>query len=56
MVPNRSNFDTLAIELKRYEFKYSIIALVETNEGSEIKDLYQLTNYRSFYQEKMLSY
>ena len=47
---NKSNFDTLAIELKCYEF--SIIALAETNEDSEIKDLYQLTNYRSFYQEK----
>ena len=49
---NKSNFDTLAIELKRYEFEFSIIALAETNKGSEIKDLYQLTNYRSFYQEK----
>ena len=45
---NKSNFDTFAIELKRYEFEFSIIALAETNEGSEIKDLYQLTNYRSF--------
>ena len=49
---NKSNFDTLAIELKCYEFEFSIIALAETNEGSEIKDLYQLTNYRSFCQEK----
>ena len=38
---NKSNFDTLAIELKCYEFEFSIIALAETNEGSEIKDLYQ---------------
>ena len=49
---NESNFDTPATELKRYEFEFSIIALAETNEGSEIKNLYQLTNYRNFYQEK----
>ena len=53
VIMNKLNFDTLAVELKRYEFEFSIIALAETNEGSEIKDLYQLTNYRSFYQEKL---
>ena len=33
---------TLAIELKRYEFEFPIIAIAETNEGSDIKDLNQL--------------
>ena len=50
---NKSNFDTLAIELKRFEFEFSIIALAETNEGPEMKNLYQLTNYEPFYQEKI---
>ena len=49
---NKSNFDSLAIELQRYEFEFSIIALAETNIGPEMRDMYQLTNYESFYQEK----
>ena len=37
---NKSNFDTLAIYIQRYE----------------IKNLYKLTNYDSFYQEKVNAY
>ena len=50
---NKSNFDTLAIDIQRYDFEFSIIALAETNEGPEMKNLYKLTNYDSFYQEKV---
>ena len=50
---NKTNFDTLAIEMKRFDFEFSIIALAETNEGPDMKNLYQLTNYESFYQEKI---
>ena len=52
---NKSNFDTLAIDLQRYGFEFSIIALAETNEGPEMKEMYQITNYESFYQEKVKS-
>ena len=50
---NKSNFDTLAIEMRRFEFEFSIIALAETNEGPDMKNLYQLTNYEPFYQDKV---
>ena len=50
---NKANFDTLAIEMKRFNFEFSIIALAETNEGPEMKNLYPLDNYESFYQEKI---
>ena len=43
----------LAIDIQRYDFEFSIIALAETNEGPEMKNLYKLTNYDSFYQEKV---
>ena len=46
---NKANFDTLAIEMKRFNFEFSIIALAETNEGPEMKNLYPLDNYESFY-------
>ena len=47
---NKSNFDPLALELKRYSNKFSIIALAETNIDPELSSLYQLTGYNSFYQ------
>ena len=47
---NKSNFDSLAIELQNYKAKFSVIALAETNESSEASELYQLTGYNSFYQ------
>jgi hypothetical protein len=51
---NRSNFDTLAIESRRYSnHKFSVIALSETNEGPESSNLYPLSGYNSFYQNTM---
>ncbi|KAL5258808.1 hypothetical protein ACHWQZ_G009312 [Mnemiopsis leidyi] len=47
---NKSNFDSLALELKRYNHKFSIIAIAETNTSPEQSSLYQLTGYNSFYQ------
>ena len=47
---NKSNFDSLALETKRFNNKFSIIALAETNVGPELSSLYQLTGYNSFYQ------
>ena len=44
---NKSNFDPLALELKRYSNKFSIIALAETNIDPELSSLYQLTGYSS---------
>ena len=47
---NKSNFDQLAIELNRYNNKFSIIGLAETNVGPELSSLYQIAGYNSFYQ------
>ena len=47
---NKSNFDSLVLELKRYNNKFSIVALAETNVGPELSNLYQLPGYNSFYQ------
>ena len=48
---NKSNFDSLAIEICRFKTKFSIIALAETNEDPDTSNLYQLTGYNSFYQQ-----
>ena len=50
---NKSYFYTLAIDIQRYGLEFSIIGLAETNEGPEMKNLYKLTNYDSFYEEKV---
>ena len=50
---NKSNFDTMCIDLRRYHKKFSIIALAETNIGPELSSLYQLTEYNSFYQSTL---
>ena len=47
---NKSNFDSLVLESKRYSNKFSVIALAETNIGPELSSLYQLSGYTSFYQ------
>lgn len=49
---NASNFDELSIELKQLEHQYSVLGLAETNIDQSHKDLYQLQNYKSFYQSK----
>ncbi|KAL5270292.1 hypothetical protein ACHWQZ_G001136 [Mnemiopsis leidyi] len=48
---NASNFDTLLVELERFTHKFSIIALAETNTDQQLKNLYQIPGYNSFYQE-----
>ena len=50
---NKSNFDTMCVDLRRYHKKFSIIALAETNIGPELSGLYQLTEYNSFYQSTL---
>ena len=52
---NRSNFDSLVMELQSYVGSFSIIALAETNVGPEMKDLYILNGYESFYQDTFCS-
>ena len=52
---NKSNFDSLVMELQSYVGRFSIIALAETNEGPEMKDLYILDGYESFYQDTFCS-
>ena len=50
---NQSNFDTMCIDLHRYQHKFSVIALAETNAGPEMSSLYQLSEYNSFYQSTL---
>ena len=48
---NKSNFDTLAIETRRYKRKFSVIALAETNTEKELGNIFQLDGYNSYYQD-----
>ena len=48
---NRSNFDAFASEIHQLEQKFSIIGLAETNTDPSNKNLYQLDDYNSFYQD-----
>ena len=50
---NKSNFDTLASELHCFGEKFSFIGLAETNVDSQHKDLYKLTNYNNYYNDKL---
>ena len=50
---NSSNFDELSIELNQLKHKFSVIGLAETNTDPSHKDLFQLHNYKSFYQDKI---
>ncbi len=47
---NGSNFDNFSVELKRYNFEFSIIGIAETNTDEALKDLYQIPQNNSFYQ------
>lgn len=49
---NRTNFDTLSIELQRLQFRFPIIGLAETNVNIDDSSVYQLDGYKSFYQDK----
>ena len=49
---NKSNFDSLIVELDRMKHTFSVIGLAETNVGHEESPVYKLPNYNSFYQNK----
>ena len=48
---NKSNFDTFAVELERHDHTFSVIGLAETNTMSSQKNLFQLNDYNSYYQD-----
>ena len=48
---NKSNFDEFAILLKQIKQEFSVIGLAETNIEAELKNLYPLEGYNSFYQD-----
>ena len=47
---NKTNFNSLLVDLKRIDHKFSVIALAETNIDSELSGLFQIPDYTSFYQ------
>ena len=49
---NKSNFDEFAILAQQLKHNFSVIGLAETNIDPTNRDLYPLSNYNSFYQEK----
>ena len=50
---NQSNFDEFQIEMNQIKHNFSVIGLAETNSDIAHKNLYNLPNYNSFYQEKI---
>ena len=46
----KSNFNTFCVELKRIKHEFSVIGLAETNIEPELKSLYNISGYCSFYQ------
>ena len=50
---NSSNFDSFASEISKLNCNLSAIGIAETNINSDQKQLYQLTNYNSFYSDKL---
>ena len=48
---NKSNFDEFVVLTEQLEKKISVIGLAETNVSPELKNLYPIEGYRSFYQE-----
>ena len=47
---NSTNFDLFLVELQRFNHEFSIIGLAETNSSPELKDLYCISKYTSYYQ------
>ena len=47
---NKTNFNSFCIELKRIEHTFPVIGLAETNIDPELKNLYHIPGYNSFYQ------
>ena len=50
---NKSNFDQFSVELSTIEHKFSVIGIAETNTSPENKNLYQIPNYTSCYQNTL---
>ncbi len=48
---NNTNFDSLVVELSMFQFQFSAIGVAETNTEPELGQLFQLSNYCSFYQD-----
>ena len=51
---NATNFDEFVAELQLYKNTFSVIALAETNIDQCNEDLYQIDNYQSIYQSKIV--
>ena len=49
---NKTNFDTLSIELDRITARFKVIGLAETNVGTDESNVYCLDGYNCFYQDK----
>ena len=48
----KSNFDSLLLSLERFNKKFPIIALAETNICPKLGELFQITDYEPMYQDK----
>ena len=48
---NSSNFDNFVTELQLLDVNFSVIGLAETNTATSNKDIFQINNYTSCYQE-----
>ena len=48
---NKSNFDEFVVLLRQLKHKFSVIALAETNTKPELKNMYSIDGYTSFYQD-----
>ena len=49
---NLSNFDSFVAELERYQHRFSVIGIAETNTDQCNSELYQIPGYNSCYQNK----
>lgn len=52
---NATNFDHLVTELQLYNHDFSVISLAETNIDQCHQDMYQLDDYKSVYQSKIIN-
>ena len=50
---NSSNFDSFLVHIQQLNHKPSIIALAETNTNPELKNIYPIEGYNSFYQDTL---
>ena len=48
---NKSNFDEFVVLLKQLKHKFPVIGLAETNISPELKNLYPIEGYTSYYQD-----